>query len=759
MTRSRILVVILALALSLSLVTIASTETASAAPGRPFDPGYIISDAVFYNATTMTAQEIQTFLNQKVPTCQSGYTCLKSYKQATPNIAADTFCKGYAGASSETAAQIIYKVAQSCGINPQVILVTLQKEQGLVTHVWPSDWRYEKAMGYACSDSAPCDSRYGGFVYQVYYAARQFQRYAQQPTRYNYQAGRVNTILYNPNAACGSSPVYIQNQATAGLYNYTPYQPNAAALAAGTGTGDTCSSYGNRNFWHYFWLWFGDPTQSSSLIKATHDPKIYLTVENTRYHVPDWTLYTELARALGAYTEVSPTYVQNYSDGGKAGRLFSNPAGRIALLSDGKLHWFPSCNDMTNFGYQYCGGPTSGVIVLTAGQYNAFASGPNIYNTVNGPDGAVMSVTHGIITEYLSAQARNEAGFTATAPTLVDDAMTRVTFGPPSLPITALVAERGSSNTYLVKGGVKYPIDPAIAPPVDASGSLRTASLATLPSGQAISPVMASEDGRTVWLSKSGYREIPSDLAVSSSAPAVIPANVLASWTNLGAIPVGSFIKSPEKSNLYWVTETGLRHITTWATAIQLAGGTSPTITEVPQSFIDSYKTGGPILPFGTLVRSESSTRQFYISSVSTRHYVSSFDLTNAAGISGWTIVPDSHFAGYSEAVSNFGFGFMCGSTAYAAAGGSVHAIPPELVSSYPANLTPLDAYTCATLKVGEPAGPFIHTPSGQVFQLSDGQKHHITSWSLWLQISNGRSWLSVSQPFADAIPTGDPVY
>jgi hypothetical protein len=64
-------------------------------------------------------------------------------------------------------------------------------------------------------------------------------------------------IQYNPNAGCGSGTVYIQNQATAGLYNYTPYQPNPAALNNLYGTGDGCSAYGNRNFWRMFNDWFG----------------------------------------------------------------------------------------------------------------------------------------------------------------------------------------------------------------------------------------------------------------------------------------------------------------------------------------------------------------------------------------------------------------------------------------------------------------------------------------------------------------------
>ena len=42
--------------------------------------------------------------------------------------------------------------------------------------------------------------------------------------------GRTNYIQYNPDAACGGSWVYIENQATASLYNYTPYQPNQRGL-------------------------------------------------------------------------------------------------------------------------------------------------------------------------------------------------------------------------------------------------------------------------------------------------------------------------------------------------------------------------------------------------------------------------------------------------------------------------------------------------------------------------------------------------
>ncbi|MDR2999095.1 MAG: cell wall-binding repeat-containing protein [Microbacterium sp.] len=222
-----------------------------------FSAGNIISNAVFTDSSTMTEAQIQAFFNSKVKACQSGYTCLKDFRITSVTRPADTYCKGYTGAANETAARIIYRVSKACNINPQVLIVMLQKEQGLVTHTWPSQWRYDKALGQGCPDTAPCDPKFVGFFHQIYGAARQMNVYMEGKYFTWYAPGKTWNILYNPNTKCGSSPVYVANKATAALYYYTPYQPNAAALRAGYGTGDSCSAYGNRNFYNYFTDWFG----------------------------------------------------------------------------------------------------------------------------------------------------------------------------------------------------------------------------------------------------------------------------------------------------------------------------------------------------------------------------------------------------------------------------------------------------------------------------------------------------------------------
>jgi hypothetical protein len=242
-----------AIAVALTCLLIADHRAAYAA--EDFRPGNIITDQVFYDSSTMNAAQIQQFLSQRNTGCASGYVCVRDYSVATPTKAPESgLCNGYQGAASESAAQIIAKVAQACGVNPQVLLVLLQKESSLLTTQTPS---YNTVTGFGCPDTAACNTNYYGFFNQTYLAARQFKLYRLYPNNYGYVAGRSNFILYNPSGACGGSQVYIENQATAGLYNYTPYQPNAAALANIRGLGDTCSSYGNRNFWVFFTTWFG----------------------------------------------------------------------------------------------------------------------------------------------------------------------------------------------------------------------------------------------------------------------------------------------------------------------------------------------------------------------------------------------------------------------------------------------------------------------------------------------------------------------
>lgn len=307
---------VLAVVLFSTLVNLVNPLTSKAADTSKFKPGNIISDSVFTNKTSITAQGVQNFLNSKVPACDTngiqpldgGYSSAgvpdyngngviqrwewgkKKYNQTK-----FTCLRNYHDSSGKSAARIIYNHAQTYSINPKVLIVLLQKEQGLVTDTWPLNLQYRSATGYGCPDTAACNTQYYGFSNQVKWAATMFRAILNDsPSWYTpYELGN-NAIPWHPNvSSCGYSTVNILNRSTQALYNYTPYRPNAAALSAGYGSGNSCSSYGNRNFWLYFTDWFGNTTTS-------YDAEVY-----------DTTLYSDSGRTTpinlsSGYYNVTP---------------------------------------------------------------------------------------------------------------------------------------------------------------------------------------------------------------------------------------------------------------------------------------------------------------------------------------------------------------------------------------------------------------------------------------------------------------------
>ena len=250
---------------TLSFLLAQNPHETNAADLSNFNAGNIISDYVMSNYSSMSESEIQAFLKSK-NSCDDTRTYLASYYPGyNYHVENGHFvCMADESFDGESAAHIIWQAAQDYQINPQVIIVLLQKEQGLITDTWPNHRQYLSATGYACPDTASCDSKYYGFKNQVRNAAKTFRSVLDGDWT-NYSVG-WNYILYSPYSGCGGSNIYIENLATAALYRYTPYQPNSEAISAGYGIGNYCSSYGNRNFYSYFSDWFGDPRKTHATI-------------------------------------------------------------------------------------------------------------------------------------------------------------------------------------------------------------------------------------------------------------------------------------------------------------------------------------------------------------------------------------------------------------------------------------------------------------------------------------------------------------
>lgn len=338
-----------------------------------WDPGYIISDEQFYDGYAMSAAQIQTFLNGKVPVCdyaRAQMPCLKDYTSATPNVAANIRCQAYSGSANERASDIIARVAQVCGISPKTLLVLLQKEQSLVTDTWPYQSQYRAATGYGCPDTAPCDDGYVGFFSQVYGAAYAFRAYRANGGGPNYKAFQTNQIRWSPNAACGSTPVYIRNYATAGLYNYTPYQPNAAALANPYGIGDSCSAYGNRNFFVLWYDWFGSPTEKTG-------PDYF-----AEYHAANGGNSGWLGSAVGSAELLQGLGQVGYRQTYQNGTLYWTRTNGLAALSGAVLTKYNAIGGPTSWlGWPY-GATTDFTANGVSGKYQYF-QGATMYWTAD----------------------------------------------------------------------------------------------------------------------------------------------------------------------------------------------------------------------------------------------------------------------------------------------------------------------------------------------------------------------------------------
>lgn len=251
------------------------SEDANAANLNNFNAGYIISDYQMTDYKSMSEAEIQNFLKSKGNCNNTNFsgvgTRVDYFSDYTPPTTwhvenGHTVCLADENMNGETAAHIIWQAAQDYKINPKVLIVLIQKETGLITDPIPNSWDYQRTAGYGCPDTAACSEKYYGFKNQIRNAAYLFRIVMDGNSSY-YPIGN-NYVQYNPNAGCGGSVINIRNLATSALYRYTPYQPNAGALAAGYGTAP-CGAYGNRNFYAYFEDWFGQITWDGWPSKAT----------------------------------------------------------------------------------------------------------------------------------------------------------------------------------------------------------------------------------------------------------------------------------------------------------------------------------------------------------------------------------------------------------------------------------------------------------------------------------------------------------
>ncbi len=116
-----------------------------------FNANNLMDDGVFDNSNSMSATQIDSFLNSFINSCIS-----TNHGFAAPDPTGYNPTQGFLYGGPVSAGQVIYDAAQAYGLNPQVLLATLQKEEGLVRGDGPygcSALAISAAVGYGCPDS------------------------------------------------------------------------------------------------------------------------------------------------------------------------------------------------------------------------------------------------------------------------------------------------------------------------------------------------------------------------------------------------------------------------------------------------------------------------------------------------------------------------------------------------------------------------------------------------------------------------------
>ena len=328
-----------------------------------FDPNLLISDERFVDTGTLGGAEgIQKFLESKGSVLANTSPNFLVKLREPVDV---TLKKGLPDPRPElgrlrTAAELIFDAATSAGLNPQVVLTTLQKEQTLITGQFLTDQALQRgldrALGFGCPDSGVCGEIFLGFYHQLFgNFDAEGNRYIGMPASlarsFYFEVGGVrvgrgpmvdatgnaygngsrirtsqrgDTIVVEntqgpPNSAPATQGVTLSNFATTALFRYTPHVYN-----------------GNYNFWKFFNEWFRYP--NGTLI-TLGDGKIFVIDEGLRRPISGFVI-VERGLNPGNTITVSSLELNEFSFGEVMppvdGTLIGDAAGRVFLIELGQ---------------------------------------------------------------------------------------------------------------------------------------------------------------------------------------------------------------------------------------------------------------------------------------------------------------------------------------------------------------------------------------------------------------------------------------
>ncbi len=396
-----------------------------------YNPNLLVSDAEMTDPLAMSRPQIQTFLAAR--------GALGSYKTKDVN------------GEEKRASDIIFESAEAFGLNPQFLLVLLQREQSLVEDSDPNERQLAWAMGYAvcddCSKDDPLIQKFKGFGNQVYYAAKRIRSsYLSDLAARGFTVSGVGPGI---EAKIDGTSVIPENHATAALYTYTPHL------------------HGNENFVKIWQRWFTRDYPTGSLLQDAESKKIWLIQYGVRRQVlsratllsrfNESNLISVKPASLEVYPERKPVRYPNYS-------LLRSPCGTVYLLVGDEKRGFDSKDALRSLGFS-----EDEIIDASTEDLDAFEEGQPIYAesadpvmelVQNNKTGAVFALENGIKRPIVSRDILlNRFGQTPKIKPLPPETLDALPTGEAvTFQDGTLLQIAGLPDVYVVSEGKRRPI-------------------------------------------------------------------------------------------------------------------------------------------------------------------------------------------------------------------------------------------------------------------------------------------------------------
>lgn len=587
-----------------------------------FNPNKLIDDKVFADIQTFGGPEgIQKFLEAKnsvladtslnflVKLKEPDNVLLKTgLEDPRPNLG-----------RLRTAAELIWDASRQSGLNPQVILVTLNKEQGLITSA--NDYApdrlqraLDRAMGFDCPDSSGCGNLFPGFYYQLFGnfdadgnrylgAAKSLMKSFNTPGGrgpvINGRAAQVGESVLLENTLGGyaeaapSQLVTLSNLATAALYRYTPHVFN-----------------GNYNFWKFFISWFRYP--NGTLLSLANDFKTYIIQNGTKQLVPDF-VAKQRGLDLTQKIVVSPNEFENYP----TDKVYAPADNTIVKVTDeNKTYVFIDGvrHPASSFVIKQRGLDSNSALPISLADASLFETGsvlpPQDGTIIRGAQNpAVYLVSNGkiqLFSEFTFKQRKITPKQIITVPDEEIPTYTQQGFVPPV--DGTLVKAPSAGTVYLVESGFKRPLTGELFKNRKFSfknvATLSSDEVSALPIGAFATPsdrTFFAVDSKTgpLYIFKDGTKHPISSFVAKQrgiTPDYVFSSNMALEWFDGIPIPPkdGTLVKGDKSGTVYLVSKGQLRALS--AKAFKARGYSFKRVNTLPQAEVDAYAKGDDLL-------------------------------------------------------------------------------------------------------------------------------------------------------------------